>query len=192
MGYDPHRTLEYWKTQAYHAAPLGAKAVQDGIKEMAKHYSVEVAEVNVEYTRSRRGLTVSITHRDADGPPCATLQFTQFGVVNYRPNPITDWQEALADIKLRQDNMPPHLRGYPVDVDEATYRKQLDQIREDTGYEAALGDFAMWLNDKGHGFCYLTRAGEIAFKKWVEVRNIPTATRVYVIGDPEVKETSAA
>lgn len=192
MGYRLGRTLESWMEMARQAAPLGPVAIEERVREVARNEAIDVASCVVTDLGKQRVYRVGISHRDVGSDPGHTFQLTAFDVFNYRHNPITDWNEALEAIKVQQSQLPPGMRGGAVNVSEAEYRAQLAQIREATKYTVQLGDFAIWKNAKGLHLVYITRPGEIAFRKWVEVAKIPWATQVYDIGDIYAQDNEVA
>ena len=185
MGFSPVRTLDNWKTQAFYAAPLGPKAIEDTIREIADNDDVDVAQVVVNPIGKKvQGYEVTVSHRDKGCDQAQTLQITTFKLVNSRPKPITDWQEALEDMKQRQAEMPPHLRGRPINVSRQQYDHWLDEIRKVTGYDGlAYGDIWVHWEPKTptteSPFCgtlsfgHLTRWGLIAYRKYTDTLKLP-------------------
>lgn len=167
MGYRLGCTLNHWMDQAHHRAPLGHKAVEDGIREIADYYRIEVLQV--EFTpKPDHYLIVSIRHRDQQEPPSERTQWTAFTVRN--PGITGPWEAMLRFIKQRQEEMPLHLRGKPHNADEETTRFALDQVRTKTGYEGlALGDLWVHVQEGMLSFGELTRAGEIAMHKYIDL-----------------------
>ncbi len=172
MGYT-FKTSENFRCFVYPWAPLGLKAVEDAVRECAKGEGIEIVSLRVEHPEGRpRSIMVTISHRDMGESPEKTLRLMKFSI--YNPNlQHSKWEDNLAWMKSRQSEMPHHLRGLPVNVDEEVYMKWLNRVREVTGYTGlCVGD--LWVSDTGKSlaFGYLTRSGEIAFNKYCKIKNL--------------------
>lgn len=178
------KLVEHWRQMATEYAPLGEVAITDAVRLVAEWYEVEIARLSVRWTGADTAL-VTVAHRPKDSDPNKTLTSTTFGVRDYRDVRPVAWSDILACIESRRAMCAPHLRGEATNVTEREYRERIDQMRKATGYEICPGDITVWKAGKSIHFTYITRWGEIAFHKYVEVAKIPQANTVYQIGTPE-------
>lgn len=190
------RVKQVWLSVATDAAPLGEKAVEDQL--LKAHYDyVRVASVVVtalpDYAyKVRIGYHYNATPE---------VRYAEIAVRN--PNiESSEWQYNLDSIKSRQAMLPAPMRGLPHNCDEFMTRTITEKVKRDTGY-TGLGIGDLWVHScktldeaKAVGCCgpaanegmvafgYLTRAGEIAFGKYLEVHNTATdGEPTYIRGD---------
>jgi hypothetical protein len=194
MGYT-RQTRDLWYTQAHAHAPLGLNAVRDSVKEVANLDGVEIVHLRVERL-ARHAIEVVISHRDYGKSLNETLIVTKFAIHNpsYTHH---SWERNLDWMKHWQAKMAPHLRGAEINVTEGEYTRILDEIKKVTTYDGlAIGDIWVHKNFPGDvlpqgpfsnpphatlltpgelSFGYLTRAGEIAVHKYMDLKGIKRA-----------------
>ncbi len=196
MGpYRLQQILDYWRGEAHHRAPLGALAVEDGVREIAHYEQLEVLRVTVT-PKEHHYLSVAIEYRlkeELDGKP-VRARWCLFDVRN--PNVTGPWPAMLKCILRWQASTPPHLRGLPHNADEATTQKATDLVKQKTGYAGlAVGDLWVRVCDGSEyavggpfsppphvrpagvrpgtvTFGHLTRCGEVAMRKYRQVEGL--------------------
>jgi hypothetical protein len=190
------RVKQVWLMAATDAAPLGPRAVQDQL-EKAHYDNVRVASVVVVPLQDH-AYKVRIGYHYNATPE---LRYVELAVRN--PNiECGTWEGNLNWIKQRQAALAPPCRGLPHNCDEFMTRTITEKVKRDTGY-TGLGMGDLWVHScatldeaKAVGCCgpaanegmvafgYLTRAGEIAFGKYLEVHQTATdGEPTYIRGD---------
>lgn len=181
-----------WEMLITTAAPLGKKAIEDYVTKWGDTDGYKVRTVCATADGPPGRFTVHIV-----AVPTHTLEdatTVRFAVNN--PNLCYDtWERNLAWIKQKQESMPPHLAGKPHNVDQFMTDTMLEKIRKATGYTGlTYGD--LWFHSepniesaKANGahegmisVGYLTKAGQIAFDKWMEVMGLKMPEPDLVVG----------
>lgn len=181
------RVKQVWLKVAADAAPLGSLAVKEQL-EQAHFDNVQVASVAV-VSLPDYAYKVRICYHAYNAQ--ADPRYAEIAVRN--PNAeSSDWACNLAFIRHRQDTLAPPVRGLPHNCDEFMTRTITEKVKRDTGYEGlSIGD--LWVhacatldeakeigrcgpaaNEGMVAFGYLTRAGEIAFGKYLKVHRTAT------------------
>lgn len=180
-----------WMNVVAEAAGLGPLAIREQAGKA--HYdrahvsSVEVYELGDHAYKVRVGYTPL---------PTREIRYVEIGVRDNMPRdrPYALYEEFIA---ARQREMPAHLAGRTHNVDQFMHDKILELVRRRTGYEGLhYGDLwvhscptltdaqAVLVRQEGAhagmvAFGHLTRAGEIAMRKFMEVEFGPEAEPVY-------------
>jgi len=179
-----------WEMLIRDAAPLGKKAIEDYVKKWGDTEGYTVLSVNAETDGSPMRFRV---HVDVHSEDVMANIFT-FAV--YNPNLQYDTRERnLAAIRCTQASLPPHLAGRPHNIDKFMTDVMMDKVKKATGYTGlAYGD--LWFHSeptiesaKAHGahegmisVGYLTKAGQIAFYKWIDVMGLKLTEPDLVVG----------
>jgi hypothetical protein len=186
----PSNTLHHWMAAAFHACPLGPRAVEDQVRLATVGgvavYSVSCRPTDVHGTTTRvrhdlvgvltcpvTGYAVCVLHGpDCSVDPAPAPDRVHARVADFQVSTHSfpdDWEAALAVMADRQAAMPPHLRGLPVNVTRAEYVRVLHLVQDETGYDRpAFGD--LWVHEGPNALSFgcLTRRGEIAIHKYTE------------------------
>lgn len=175
------KSKQLWVSLATDAAPIGERAVREYLDEWAGSLGVEIRNIVVKKLDEHGAFAVGINYMGCGMSP--GWEAYEFVVKN--PNVIHSTYEGNVDfIRRRQEHTAPHLRGLPHNVDEFMNGKIVELVNKVTGYEVAVGD--IWVhscdtlgdaraqpgNEGMVAFGALTRAGKIAFDKFLKVRGI--------------------
>lgn len=170
-----------WERLATDAAPIGKRAVEEHVRKWADSLGVQIRNVVVVKLDGPGEYKVGVNYMGCGWD--AKWEVYEFAVRN--PNIISkDYEHNVEFIRHRQEYMAPHLRGLPHNVHQFLNDKIVELVNRVTGYSIAVGD--IWVhscdtledakaqpgNEGMVAFGALTRAGQIAFDKFLEVRGI--------------------
>lgn len=136
------------RSMVVHSAVCGPKAVEDVIREFVPNSPTAPQRITLRDLAVDRhaGMIRAIIRF---GEPCLFANAGEAVVIRApeRGDWADSWESAVEFINQRQASMPPHLRGYDHNADEATAFAVKKKVEEQTGYDLWPIDFWVRIAD---------------------------------------------
>lgn len=169
--YRLRQTIDNLQAIATQAVSLGGKAITDVIEACCRDDS-QITLTDVKVSKLSAGWHISLTLYSRHNPTIEPQKHEFLLPATY--GTTLSWPDIVAGIRHRQKALSPHLAG-PAECtdDQSLYDLVRDKIIARTGYDGlAYDDLAVGRQANCLWVCPITRAGEIAFHKYLELAKL--------------------